>query len=85
MTKSELNNRLSAALGQEISPFTFTNFCSCFAEHAHYLARFYKISEKNVRAPAKLRTAHELNEQETWLLCLYAGYNLTQEKPTPLW
>ena len=89
MFKEELNQRLNAALGQEISIKKFSAFCSCFAEHARYLARKLEIPEniiaEEIRDPAVLRNAHEFNELETMLFCRYAGYDLTKEGSPPLW
>ena len=62
-----------------------TDFYTCFSEHAHYLARFNGIDEKLIRPRAQLRLAEEFNDAETWLFCLYCGYDLTQSKPVPLW
>ena len=85
MDKETLYNNLRKAIGVNYSNATLYLYNSCFAEHAHYLARFYKIDESLIRPPAQLRSAESFNNYETQLFCLYWGYDLKLDNPTPLW
>ena len=85
MDKGTLNANLITAVGVKLSKPTIAGYFACFAEHARYLARFYGLDESLIRPPAQLRCSHELNDCETELYCLYWGYNLRLDNPTPLW
>ena len=85
MDKEVLFENLRTVIGRDYSNVSLSLYFRCFAAHARYLARFYGKDENLVRPPAQLRYAHALNETETELFCLYWGYNLKQDNPTPLW
>ena len=85
MEKGLLLQRLRIAIGYDVSAFAFAYFVGCFALHAHYLARFFNFDTSRVRPPNKLRLAHEFTALEVRLFCIYCGYDLTSEHPTPLW
>ena len=85
MDKETLFENLRTVIGRDYSQPALTQFFRCFAERARYLARFYGKDESLVRPPALLRLARTLNETETELFCLYWGYDLRLDKPTPLW
>ena len=85
MDKKTLYNNLRTVIGHNYSNVALNLYFRCFAEHARYLARFYSLDESLIRPPAQLRYAHALNDCETELFCIYWGYNLRLDKPTPLW